>query len=94
MQFLIKCNRLYISINYLYYYTFHIQVLTIRTACILATIFETLGSVLIGSKVSDTIRKGIIDITPYQNNTQELMMGNVAALSGKYTYNTLYRVNL
>ena len=32
--------------------------------------------------MSDTIRKGIIDIEPYQNNTEQLMMGNVAALSG------------
>jgi len=32
--------------------------------------------------VSDTIRKGIIDIEPYENNTSLLMVGNVAALSG------------
>jgi len=37
-----------------------------------------------GSKVSDTIRKGIIDVDPYVNNTGYLMMGNVAALSGSY----------
>ena len=36
-----------------------------------------------GAKVSDTIRKGIIDINPYENNTGLLMVGNVAALSGK-----------
>ena len=36
----------------------------------------------IGAKVSDTIRKGIIDIEPYTNNTKLLMVGNVAALSG------------
>ena len=39
-----------------------------------------------GSKVSDTIRKGIIDITPYQNETSLLMVGNVAALSGQSHY--------
>jgi len=36
-----------------------------------------------GSKVSDTIRKGIIDVEPYENNTELLMAGNIAALSGK-----------
>lgn len=35
--------------------------------------------------MSDTIRKGIIDITPYENNTGLLMVGNVAALSGTFT---------
>ena len=33
--------------------------------------------------MSDTIRKGIIDITPYANETEVLMVGNVAALAGK-----------
>ena len=32
--------------------------------------------------MSDTIRKGIIDIAPYQNESSLLMVGNVAALSG------------
>lgn len=57
-------------------------VLTLRKACILASVFETLGAVLLGAKVSDTIRKGIIDVTPYQNDTSLFMVGNVAALSG------------
>lgn len=39
-------------------------------------------SVYLGAKVSDTIRKGIIDVEPYANNTGLLMVGNVAALSG------------
>ena len=39
-----------------------------------------------GSKVSDTIRKGIIDITPYQNESSLLMVGNVAALSGQWCW--------
>jgi len=35
-----------------------------------------------GAKVTDTIRKGIIDIEPYENSTEVLMVGNVAALTG------------
>ncbi|CAD5115935.1 DgyrCDS4865 [Dimorphilus gyrociliatus] len=57
-------------------------VITLKVACILASIFETLGAVLLGAKVSDTIRKGIIEVTPYQNDTSLFMVGNVAALSG------------
>ncbi|CAH1774420.1 unnamed protein product [Owenia fusiformis] len=57
-------------------------VLTLRTACILATIFETLGAVLIGYRVSDTIRKGIIDVELYRNQTELLMVGQVSALTG------------
>ncbi|CAF4134659.1 unnamed protein product [Rotaria sp. Silwood2] len=57
------------------------RVLTLRQACILATIFEILGSILIGAKVSDTIRKGIIDPTLFEN-PKELMLGQISSLLG------------
>ncbi|CAF0754166.1 unnamed protein product [Adineta steineri] len=55
------------------------KVITLRQACVLATIFEILGSILIGAKVSDTIRKGIIDPQLF-TNPKELMLGQVSSL--------------
>lgn len=57
-------------------------VLTFRQACILATIFETAGSILLGYKVSDTMRRGILDVAMYQGHEFELMLGMLATLSG------------
>ncbi|KAJ9589243.1 hypothetical protein L9F63_017542 [Diploptera punctata] len=58
------------------------KVLTIRQACYLATVFEIAGAVLIGYKVSDTIRKGILEVTMYENQENELMLGMFASLIG------------
>nr|XP_022325222.1 sodium-dependent phosphate transporter 1-A-like isoform X2 [Crassostrea virginica] len=58
------------------------KVLTLRQACILGSIFELLGALLIGYRVSDTIRKGIIDVDLYNGTESTLMVGNVAALTG------------
>lgn len=62
-------------------------VVTLRQACILATIFETLGSVLLGAKVSETIRKGIIDVNMYNGSEHILMAGSVSSMFGKQTVN-------
>lgn len=59
-------------------------VVTLRQACILATIFETLGSVLLGAKVSETIRKGIIDVGMYNGSEHVLMAGSISAMFGEY----------
>lgn len=57
-------------------------VVTLRQACILASIFETTGSVLLGAKVGETIRKGIIDVNLYNETVHTLMAGEVSAMVG------------
>ncbi|KAL5965653.1 Sodium-dependent phosphate transporter 2 [Taenia solium] len=60
------------------------KVLTLKAACILATIFEISGSVLLGGQVSATIRGGIINPTLFNetsNGALLLMYGQVASLS-------------
>ncbi|XP_071803910.1 sodium-dependent phosphate transporter 2-like [Asterias amurensis] len=56
------------------------KVFTIFQACLLAAIFETLGAILLGSRVSDTIRKGLFDPLIYTGYEQVLMIGNLCAL--------------
>lgn len=58
-------------------------VVTLRQACILASIFETLGSMLLGAKVGETIRKGIIDVNLYNETVPILMAGEVSAMVGE-----------
>ncbi|XP_021230594.1 sodium-dependent phosphate transporter 1 isoform X1 [Numida meleagris] len=57
-------------------------VVTLRQACILASIFETVGSMLLGAKVSETIRKGLIDVEMYNATQKLLMAGSISAMFG------------
>lgn len=63
------------------------KVVTLKQACAIATVAEILGAVLIGYKVSDTVRKGILDISLYEENEKELMLGFIAALGGSSVWN-------
>ena len=43
------------------------KTLTMRQAVVLAVIFESLGAILMGSHVSETIRKGIADYQCFED---------------------------
>ncbi|XP_058050285.1 sodium-dependent phosphate transporter 1-like [Ahaetulla prasina] len=57
-------------------------VVSLRRACVLASVFETAGSVLLGAKVSETIQKGLIDVGLYTTAPELLMAGSVSAMFG------------
>ncbi len=51
------------------------KALTLRQAAGLAVVFETAGAILMGSHVTDTIRKGIADYACFESNPELLMYG-------------------
>jgi phosphate/sulfate permease len=54
--------------------------LTLRRAIVLAGIFEFAGAFLVGSNVSETVRKGIFDPMIFQDQPLTLATGMIAAL--------------
>jgi PiT family inorganic phosphate transporter len=56
------------------------RALTFRQAVLVAAIFEFAGSVLVGSHVTQTIRKGIIDPQHFASTPELLMLGMLASL--------------
>ena len=55
------------------------KVLTLKQAVLIAAIFEFGGAVLMGSHVTDTVRKSIVDIEIFNNNPGALMYGMLCA---------------
>ena len=55
------------------------KVLSLRSAVIIAAIFEFSGAVLMGSHVTDTVRKSIVDIEIFNDNPGALMYGMLCA---------------
>ncbi len=49
------------------------KVLTLRQAVLVAAIFEFTGAFLMGSHVTDTVRKKIVDNSTFENAPEELM---------------------
>lgn len=62
------------------------RALTMRQATVLAAICEFLGAVLVGAKVSDTIKNGIIDLTLFKGNAGIEMLGFTCALVASATW--------
>ena len=56
------------------------RALTLRQAVVLAAIANFAGAVLVGGKVTDTVRKGITDPMIYVDNPETLLYGMLAAL--------------
>ena len=54
--------------------------LTIKSAVVIAVICECAGAILMGSHVTDTIRKGIADYECFESNPPLLMMGCLCVL--------------
>ncbi|MHC4816395.1 MAG: inorganic phosphate transporter, partial [Planctomycetota bacterium] len=57
------------------------RALTLRQAVVLAGILEFAGAVLVGSYVTDTVRKGIVDPSIFAGEPQLLAYGMTAALA-------------
>ncbi|XP_038051520.1 sodium-dependent phosphate transporter 2-like [Patiria miniata] len=57
------------------------KVFTLLQAIILASIFETAGSIALGGNVSGTIRGGLFDATVYDGREELLMVGQLSALA-------------
>lgn len=56
------------------------KALTVKSAIILAAIFEFLGAWLAGGEVTKTIRKGIVDSSIFVNQPEVLIWGMLASL--------------
>ncbi|KAI5477868.1 hypothetical protein MNV49_005853 [Pseudohyphozyma bogoriensis] len=63
--------------------------LTMKQACFAAAICEFAGAVLVGARVADTIKNGIIPLTVFQNNAGVQMLAFVCALVASSVWLTI-----
>jgi sodium-dependent phosphate transporter len=57
------------------------KALTIKQAVVIAAVFEFLGAFLLGSRVTDTVRKGIADESCFEDNPAALMHGMLCVIA-------------
>ncbi|MDQ5768075.1 inorganic phosphate transporter [Thiothrix subterranea] len=62
------------------------KAITIKQALILAAIFEFAGAYLAGGQVTDTIRKGLVDMDAFSANPELLVWGMLASLLAAGTW--------
>jgi len=56
------------------------KAITVKTAIIIAAVFEFSGAILAGGEVTSTIRKGIVDPATLEGNPELLIFGMLASL--------------
>ncbi len=62
------------------------KVLTVRSAVVVAAIFEFCGAVLAGGEVTSTVRKGIVDASLFADAPEQFVFGMLAALLAAGTW--------
>lgn len=63
--------------------------LTLKQAMCIASVMEFAGAMLVGSRVTDTIRTKVISIDLFQQDASVLMLAMVCAITGSATYLTI-----
>jgi sodium-dependent phosphate transporter len=63
--------------------------LTLKQAMCIASVMEFAGAMLVGSRVTDTIRTKVISIELFQQDASVLMLAMVCAIVGSATYLTI-----
>jgi PiT family inorganic phosphate transporter len=65
------------------------KAITFRQAVIIAGVLNVVGAVFVGSHVTDTVRKGIVDVNSANIDTQILLIGFIASLLSAAIWVTL-----
>jgi PiT family inorganic phosphate transporter len=65
------------------------KAITFRQAVIIAGVLNVVGAVFVGSHVTDTVRKGIVDVNSVNIDTQIMLIGFVASLLSAAIWVTL-----